>query len=160
MDLMSQNTVPAVLTVPRGVSEVVCIFLPTLVFWTLVGVWTPVRPSTGEVLLHAAGYVVPDCQMQAGFILSHSTPGRGWLSSTAYCTPDLATESGAGSPPPQGHDLGSQFLSRESPSVRYWLFLCPVLCCFFFPCPDTVLCSPSHSFSSFVSLQQGVPPLH
>ena len=51
-------------------------------------------PGTGEAPVHVARYVVLSRRVQAGFALSHSTPGRGPLSPTADGTPDLATEPG------------------------------------------------------------------
>ena len=114
--------------------------------------------GTGEVLLHAAQYVVPGWQMHAGFVLSHSTPGRGSLSPTADCTSDLATEPRAGSPPPQVHDPGSWLQSREIPQLEIGSF--PIRVSVFFSCPDTVLCFASCSFSSLCLSTEGFPPLH
>ena len=96
--------------------------------------------------------------MHAGFVLSHSTPGRGSLSPTADCTSDLATEPRAGSPPPQVHDPGSWLQSREIPQLEIGSF--PVRVSVFFSCPDTVLCFTSCSFSSLCLSTEGFPPLH
>ena len=107
------------------------------------------HPGTRKASLHAAQYVVP-----AVFVLSRSTPGRGSLSPTVGCAPDLATEPRAGFPTPQVSEQGSRPQSRESPTVKDWILPSPR----FFSCPDTVLHLPSLSLS-FVSLQKGITPL-
>ena len=112
-------------------------------------------PSTGEAPLCAAQCVVPGWQTQAGFVLSHSIPGRGSLSPTVGCTPDIATQAGTGSLPRQGHNPGSQPQSWESPSVRDWIFLSPSRR--FLSCPDTVLCFPRLSFSFLRLSAEGDP---
>ena len=64
----------------------------------------------------------PVCGPWTGFVLSCCPPGRGSLSPTADCPPDLATEPGAGSSPPQVRHPGSRPQSGESPAVRDWIF--------------------------------------
>ena len=99
----------------------------------------------------------PGWWAQAGPVLSHSIPWRGSLS-PADCAPDLATEFGTGSSPPQVLNLGSWPGSGESPSVRDWLFL-HAGPWHIFSCPDTVLCFLSHSFSSLCLSTKGDPSL-
>ena len=147
------HSVRAVLTVPQAQTRrfaLLCRLLCPALGWDSNS--RSVRPATGEAPLHAAGSVVPD-----GFLLSRSTPGRESLSPTVDCALDLGTEPGAGSPPPQVHQQGSQPQSRESPAVRDWIFLHAALR--FFSCPDTVLCFPSHSFSSLCLSTEGDPSL-
>ena len=116
-------------------------------------------PSTGGVPLHTADIWSPAVRPQQFCFLSghkpcsHSTPGRILLSPTVDCTPDLTIEPRASSPPPQVHDQGNHPPSRESPSVRDWIFLC--LSPGFLSCPDTILCFPSLSFSSLCLSVEG-----
>ena len=78
--------------------------------WHLAGIQTLARCT---LVLRRHSSVGPD--MWSGD-KTCSTPGRGSLSPTVYCAPDLAIEPGAGSHPPQVCDLGSQPQSQESPT--------------------------------------------
>ena len=55
-----------------------------------------------------------------------STPGRGSLSPTVYCAPDLATKPGAGSPSPQVRDLGSHLSPKKARDLEIGSFSVPV----------------------------------
>lgn len=74
------------------------------------------------------------------------------------CASELATKSGAGSPPPQAHAQGSWLQSRESPEVRNWFFL-------HFSIPRSVIFflvqiqsyTSTASFSSFCLSTEGDP---
>ena len=106
-----------------GTNEAVCLACPLLCMalgWDANSGST--CPGTGEAPL-GTPHVVPGWRRQAGFVLSHSTPGRGSLSLTADCAPDLATEKGAGSPSAQVSDKGSRPQSGEIPTVRARIFL-------------------------------------
>ena len=110
-----------------------------------------VCPGTGEVPLFATCYVVPlvlSCpaafQGKDHFLLLWTAPltyhqTGGWLSSS----------SGArmGQLAPVGRKPFSQ---RWDPSQSQLRFI---------SCSDTVVCFPTHLFSSFVSTQKGIPPL-
>ena len=115
----ADHSVRAVLTVPwiqmrQSVSlpRLLCLALG----WDSNSCFT--GPSTGEVSLCTTLYVVPSWRVQAGFVLSHSTPGRRLLSPSANCAPHLAPEPGAGSPPPPVRDLGSWPHFAAHPAVE------------------------------------------
>lgn len=80
-------------------------------------------PLTNGLWLVSTGRV--SCPLNGYIPSSHSTRERESLSPTADCASELVTEPGASSLPPQVRELGSQPQSKESPTVRDWLFLRP-----------------------------------
>ena len=115
-----------------------------------------VCPSTGEchstrlifcIWLAGAGSL---CPLNRYIPSSHSTPGRGSLFPTADCASELVTEPGAGLSLPQVCEMSSWPQPGGSPTVRDWVFLCPVGG---FSLVQTQSCPSSASLSiPFVSL--------